>query len=67
MNVPLRSSRFLSGTAKAIIPKRQLYESEVDHLRLKIATEHGYLSWEAYCDARRKDTETFYVNVMGCK
>ena len=66
-NIPLRSSRFLSGRAKAILPKRKLYESECDHLRLKIATSHGYLSWEDYCEARRKETESFYVNVMGCK
>ncbi len=67
MNVPLRSSLFLAGRAKAVMPKIKLYESEVDHLRLKIAVDHGFMSWDAYSEARRKETESFYVNVMGCK
>lgn len=65
-NTPQRSAAFLAGNGRAVLPKKDLYLSELDFLRLKIAVDHGYLSWEAYQDAREKETNKFYQEVLGC-
>lgn len=64
MNIPIRASRFLSGKGKAVMPKVELYKSEVEFLRLKIAVDHGYLSWEAYRAARGIELDKFYQELM---
>lgn len=67
MNIPKRASRFLAGTGRAVLPKKLLYESARDLHRLQIAMRQGFSTWEEYCEARQRETESFYANVLGCK
>lgn len=51
----------------AAMPKVKLYEAARELHRLQIALEHGCKSWGEYAEMRRVETESFYINTLGCK
>jgi hypothetical protein len=65
MSIPQRSAMYLAGRGRAVIPKIDMYKSELEFLRLKMAVDHGYLSWSEYKATQAEETSQFYKDLMG--
>lgn len=66
MTTEQRAIKFLAGTGKGVIPKKQLYESAAQHHKLKQAVQAGFTSVREHELYRKSQTESFYREVLKC-